>query len=239
MTRFVNFKLTLIVFAIVSLYNTAFAQRQKTQNLPFYDEKKLHYGFAIGLHQSRLHIQQYSDLFANRDDLDTLKAANPLISPGFSLGIITNFRLGNELWNLRFVPNVCFYERSTRYSFNGGSKLDDLTESTFIELPILIKYKSVRRNNTRFYMLGGFSYNIKVAGKKELLDTHLLTSNRNLELQYGFGWDRYLDLFKFALELRFSHGIPNILNYNDSRRQLAEPIGRLTTHKVTLYLNFE
>jgi hypothetical protein len=80
---------------------------------------------------------------------------------------------------------------------------------------------------------------MKVAGKKELLSEHLLTANRNWEIQYGFGWDRYLDLFKFALELRFSHGIPNILNVQDSKQQFAEPIGRLTTHKVTLYLNFE
>jgi hypothetical protein len=234
-----RFRFLIFAFAIVGLCNTSFAQRQKTKNLPFYDEKKLHYGFLIGLHQSRLHIQQYSELFANRDDLDTLKAANPLISPGFSLGIITNFRLGNELWNLRFVPNVTFYERSTKYTFNGGSIINDLTESTFIELPLLVKYKSVRRNNTRLYMIGGFAYNIKVAGRKELLDEHLLTTDRNWEIQYGFGWDRYLDLFKFALELRFSHGIPNVLNITDSKQQLAEPIGRLTTHKVTLYLNFE
>jgi hypothetical protein len=234
-----RFKFLLIFFAIVSISNSVFAQRQKTRNLPFYDEKKLHYGFAIGLHQSRLHIQQYSELFANRDDLDTLKAAYPLISPGFSLGIIVNARLGNELWNLRFVPNVSFYERSTKYTFKGGSTITDLTESTFIELPLLVKYKSLRRNNTRFYMIGGFSYNIKVAGKKELLGTNLLTSDRNIEIQYGVGWDRYLDMFKFALELRFAHGIPNVLSFEDSKRQLADPIGRLTTHKITLYLNFE
>ncbi len=239
LTLMMRFKLLLIVFAIVSVSNFAFAQRQKTRNLPFYDERKLHYGFAIGLHQSRLHIQQYSDLFANRDDLDTLKAAYPLISPGFSLGIILNARLGNELWNLRFVPNVCFYERSTQYTFKGGSTITDLTESTFIELPLLVKYKSLRRNNTRLYMIGGLSYNIKVGGKKELLDAHLTTADSNLEVQYGFGWDRYLDMFKFALELRFAHGIPNILSIEDSKKQLSDPIGRLTTHKVTLYLNFE
>jgi len=234
-----RFKLLISVFAIVSLSNYVFAQRQKTRNLPFYDEKKLHYGFAIGLHQSRLHIQQYSDLFANRDDLDTLKAAYPLSSPGFSLGIILNARLGNELWNLRFVPNVCFYERTTKYDFKGGSSISDLTESTYIELPLLVKYKSLRRNNTRFYMIGGLSYNIKVGGKKELLDNNLLTSDSNVEIQYGVGWDRYLDLFKFALELRFSHGLPNILSVSDSKKQLSDPIGRLTTHKITLYLNFE
>jgi hypothetical protein len=234
-----HLKFFFIVFAIVYFANQSVAQQQKTRNLPFYDDKKLHYGFLIGLHQSRLHVQEYSELFATRDDLDTLKAANPMISPGFSLGIITNFRLGNELWNLRFVPNVSFYERATKYTFTGGSTFNDLTESTFIELPFLVKYKSLRRNNTRFYMIGGFSYNIKVAGKKELIDQHLITKDRNLEIQYGFGWDRYLDMFKFALELRFSHGIPNVLSIEDSRRQLAEPIGRLTTHKVALFLNFE
>jgi hypothetical protein len=88
-------------------------------------------------------------------------------------------------------------------------------------------------------MIGGFSYNIKVAGKKELIDTHLITKDTNLEIQYGFGWDRYLDMFKFALEVRFSHGIPNILSIEDSKKNLADPIGRLTTHKVALFLNFE
>lgn len=209
----------------------------RSKNMPTYDDRFLRYGFQLALHQSRFNIR-YSDFFANNGDSTT--AVFPRWSPGFMLGLITSFRLGDELWNLRFVPNVSFYERNLEYQFrnNPENTHNELFENTFVELPLLLKYKSIRRNNHRMYMVGGISANFKVAGKKERLDdVQLQTLNQNLEICYGLGWDLYFEFFKFAPELRFSHGIPNLLIKNGNR--VSNSLDRVTTHRVTLVLNFE
>lgn len=209
----------------------------RSKNLPSYDERVLRYGFQLALHQSRFNIR-HSDFFANGKD--STAAVFPRWSPGFMLGLITSFRLGNELWNLRFVPNVSFYERSIEYRYGNNAENihNEVFENTFVEFPVLLKYKSVRRGNHRMYMTGGLSANFKVAGKKERLnDLQLQTLNQNLEVCYGFGWDLYFEFFKFAPELRFSHGIPNLLIKNGNR--VSNSLDRVTTHRVTLILNFE
>ncbi len=209
----------------------------RSKNLPTYDDRVLRYGFQLGLHQSRFNIR-HSDFFANNGDSTT--AVHPKWSPGFMLGLITSFRLGNELWNLRFVPNVSFYERSIEYQYrnNPENLHNEIFENTMIEFPVLLKYKSLRRGNHRMYMVSGLSANFKVAGKKERLnDLQLQSINQNIEVCYGIGWDLYFEFFKFAPELRFSHGIPNLLIKNGNAA--SNNLDRLTTHRVALILNFE
>lgn len=209
----------------------------KSKNLPYYDDRVLRYGFQLALHQSRFNIR-YSNFFSS--DADSTTAVRPRWSPGFMIGLISSFRLGDELWNLRFVPNVSFYERSLEYQYrNSPENIHNETfENTFIELPLLLKYKSLRRGNHRMYLVGGLSASFKVAGKKERLnDLQLQTLNHNIEVCYGFGWDLYAEFFKFAPELRFSHGIPNLLIHNGNRVSMS--LDRITTHRVTLIFNFE
>ena len=213
--------------------NRLFAQKAK--NLPFYDDRKIHYGFQLGGFYSRL-TPRHSQFFIS--DADTTAAIYPMGSPGFSLGVITSFRLGDELWSLRILPNVSFYERRFRFEYRDGSTKDMISEATFVEVPVLLKYKSERRINLRMYMVAGLTAGIKVGGKKQNLNPdQVLTINHNFELNYGLGFDRYMDMFKFAAEIRFAHGVPNLfLNPNNP---FANGIDRLWSHRDTLYLNFE
>jgi hypothetical protein len=212
-----------------------FAQRSKSINLPFYDERKIHFGFQLGGMMSKLNTAG-SGFFVS--DADTTVAFTPLLSPGFSLGFIVSLRLKSELWNLRFLPTVSFYERSVMFEYPNKNMVTKTYENTFVEFPILVKYKSIRRGNMRMYMVGGLTAGFKVAGEKQKLDPdQILTVNNNLEISYGFGIDAYFDFFKFAPELRFSHGIGNIIS--SPNNPFANSIGAVTTHRVCLYLNFE
>src|SRR5688572_21069970 len=58
------------------------------KNNPNYDERKLSYGFLIGLHSSQYQIK-YSDRFVSQD-FDTVQSVLTDWSPGFSLGFIVN-----------------------------------------------------------------------------------------------------------------------------------------------------
>jgi hypothetical protein len=213
----------------------ASAQRTKSINLPFYDERKIHFGFQLGGMMSKINIAG-SGYFVS--DADTTVAMTPLVSPGFSLGFIMSFRLKDDLWNLRFLPTVSFYERSVMFEYPNSNMVTRTYENTFVELPLLLKYKSIRRGNMRMYMVGGVTAGFKVAADKQKLDINqILTLSNNFEVTYGIGIDAYFDFFKFAPELRFSHGIGNVLA--EPNNPFAKSIGAVTTHRVALYLNFE
>lgn len=218
---------------LILLFQTS-AWAQKSRNMPFYDDKKIHYGFQIGLHYSDLGIK-HSRLFTER--ADTVQYIYTEAMPGFSLGFILNFKLVNELWSIRLLPTVSFYDRLVKFKYP-KSEHSEIFESTFLEIPIMLKYKSVRRQNLRMYMTAGFMGGFEVGSKRDALSERSLTTSKyNLEVQYGFGCDMYFEMFKFAPELRFSHGLVNILNKNGS--QYSQNIDRLTTHRITLYFNFE
>ncbi len=225
-----------LVVALVAFFcstSQAFAQRGKALNLQEYDSKSIHFGFQLGGMFSKFNVVS-SKTFA----MDTIQGITPLNSMGFSLGFIVSFALGErERWNLRLLPNVAFYERSVKFDYPNSSKTRTF-ENTFIEFPILLKYKSERRGNMRMYMVGGVTGIFKVAAEKQRLDPNqILTADQAIELTYGFGFDNYLDFFKFAPELRFSHGIANA--YAIPNNQFATVLSGVTTHRVTLYLNFE
>src|SRR3989337_61698 len=91
------FVLLLVLSAFVS---EAQQPRWARKNNPNYDDKKLTYGFLIGLHTSTYQIK-YSDLFVT-PALDTVHSVNPSWSSGFSLGFIVNYRL-TEFLDLRIT----------------------------------------------------------------------------------------------------------------------------------------
>jgi hypothetical protein len=204
-------------------------------NLPFSDAKWLHYGFSIGL-QTSSYQMKYSDAFVT-PEMDTVNSIMPANAFGFSLGFITDFRLADQ-FNIRVLPKVSFYEFPVDYNYTDGRIDQQLVESTFVEIPILIKYKSERHKNFRFYFVGGISPGMEVSGKKkkQQSEDRLLTQDYNVNLEMGFGIDMYYPLFKFSPEIRFSKGLTNLLKQDNYG--YSEGIESLKMNVVTLYLQF-
>lgn len=217
---------------------------RKGQNLVAYDDRLLHYGFFLALNRSgfRAPASEYfnAQLFNPRIRPDAkLYAINPRHAVGFTTGFILNVRIF-DLLDVRVLPTVSFYQRFVDFRYQNDSIVTELKQSTFsfVELPILLKFKSQRRNNTRMYMVGGFKPGIEVGSKKsEIQNDRLRSTTFDFAFEYGFGFDFYYPLFKFSPEIRFSHGIINLKN-NDPN-SYAYSISKLYTHTVTLYLNFE
>lgn len=240
-------KIVLIAIILLGFAASASAQssrkekkiKYKTVNLPNYDNRWLHYGFLIGMHSSSYRTR-YADTFTS-GGLDSLHSVMPGNSFGFSLGLIANFRLADYL-DVRIVPEVVFYEHKLdyNYAYQGRASVDQqILESTFVEFPLLFKYKSVRRGNNRMYLIGGAEMGVEATGKKnrEDEDNQLAIGDSNLSLILGFGLDCYFPLFKFAPELRFSRGLTNVLG--DKENRYSEPLNRVVTNTITLYLLFE
>lgn len=226
-----------ILVALVLLSGAAGAQSfmWARKNNPYYDEKrKVSYGFLIGLHTSTYQIR-YSDAFVT-PAFDTLHSVDATWKPGFSLGFLVNYR-AHEFLDLRITPKVAFYEHAVNYRFIDETTDQQLIETTMVELPFLVKYKSMRRGNVRMYIIGGVKPAIEASGKSDVVTTSLEVSDLNLSVEAGMGFDLYFPLFKFSPELRFSRGLVDILDNRTNK--YGQPLSRINTNTVTVYLIFQ
>lgn len=211
--------------------------RWAEKNNPNYDNRRLTYGFLIGLHTTGYRVR-YSEKFVT-PQFDTLFAVEPRWKAGFSLGFIVNYKLA-DFFDLRLTPKVAFYEHELTYRYTDDQAVHvENVETTMVEFPILLKYKSERRGNIRMYMIGGIKPAIEASGKKkeENVTNALEVKGANLSMDFGFGFDLYYPLFKFSPEIRFSKGLVDILD--NKRAPLGEPLQRLSTNTITVYFLFQ
>lgn len=232
----ITWALCLFMLCMASTVREAHAQTKRwvQRNNPNYDEKKLTYGFLIALHSSTYNTK-YSDVFVTQK-FDTVHAVNPQWTSGFTLGFIVNYRLTDYL-DFRLTPQVAFYENKVRYLYTNEPHKDATVESTIVEFPLLFKYKSERRGNIRMYMVGGAKPGIQASGKKEQTKEELEIESLNFSIEAGFGFDLYYPLFKFSPEIRFSHGLVDMLG--NRTNAFGQPLQRVSTNMVTVYFLFQ
>ncbi|SMD36437.1 Outer membrane protein beta-barrel domain-containing protein [Reichenbachiella faecimaris] len=212
------------------------AQLPGTLNLPNFDEQKIHFGFLIGGHSSRFRLK-YSDEYITHD-FDTVHSILPTHKFGFKIGFIVNFHFFQYL-DVRVAPTFSFYQLGLDYRYTHGETLNELRDPTYFELPILFKYKSVRRVNRAIYLLAGLTPAVKVSGNKQDLDSseRLLIEKFNLSVDVGVGLDLFQPLFKFSPEVRYSFGLLNVLDSEEN--DFSVGIENLNIHSFTIYVTFE
>ncbi|MFD2513684.1 porin family protein [Pontibacter locisalis] len=227
--------------------NAAEAQKKISGlNKPGYDDKVVHYGFYLSVPITKYkieHSQEYADQLAADPGGGGAYAVNAKVSPGFYTGLILDVRLF-EYMSARFVPGVGFYGRTIEYSnIPTGGEAQEVVKtigSTVIELPVLLKYKAKRRdNNVRMYLIGGVKPGIDLGNARsgDDAENELLVNNFDIAIEYGFGVDIFYPFFKFAPEIRFSHGLLNQHVSNESVYNRS--IQKLTNHNVSFILHFE
>ena len=190
-------------------------------NLLKYDDKPFHFGFTFGYDNFNYSISSKPDLA----EYDSLMVINTQPMSGFSLGIVTNLRLG-KYFDLRFIPGLSFGDRYIDYTIRYSTGNEIVTaknlESVYLDLPILLKYKSSRMmNNIRAYVIAGGQYTFDmISAKKKKAPDHgdvvLKLNPHDVQAQVGVGFDFYCTYFKFTTELKMSFGMMNMLVPEDN-----------------------
>ena len=228
----------LIALLLCVSFNSFGQRHKKPQNLPRYDFKKIHFGFTLGINSLNFNINKNNN-FLNNDTLLSMLSED---QKGFNLGIVSNLRLG-KYTDLRFIPTLVFGERILNYSFNDQSNLplqEKRIESTMIDFPFSLKYKSERYNNFRTYVMCGIKYSLDIASQSEIDDEGqelVKLNNHDLMIEGGFGIDFYLQYFKFSPQIKLSHGIINILTKDSTL--YTETIKNLKTSSWMISFTFE
>lgn len=248
-------KIFTIILLIFIVWNS-FAQKQKVNYLTTFDDKLIHFGFTIGINTLDFNVVNYNPLGDNPEfmqnpnelwptDEDFIYSDVARLIPGFTVGIISSLRLSKDL-NLRFLPGLSFGERQLTFNttvqdINVYEALDYYSiKSTFLDFPLLVKYKARRINNNRPYVLFGGAYrqDISRTAKEDLIKL----KNGGFYAEVGGGWDQYFLFFRFSVELKFSFGLNNQLGdlpAATQRQYYAQSIKDLRSKIFTLSLHFE
>ena len=207
----------LLLFAFLTISISVSGQRQKPKNESWYDEKLIHFGFSLGFNTMDFRITPSQEYL----EKDSIYPEVSRLNPGINIQIVTNLRPG-RYWDIRFLPGVSFGQRNVRYYkvpsdpkgepvlFNEQQKI----ESSFLEFPLLLKYKGERLNNVRPYVIGGFNFRYDLAAKKEFDDekpVYIRLKRPDLYYETGAGLDFYLKYFKLSVEIKMSNGLSDII----------------------------
>ena len=188
--------------------NTASAQTRKVMNRPYIDQRRFHYGFLAGLNLQDIELQQngYKDASGNQ-----WFAEAPNYEPGFSVGILGEFYLTKHL-ALRLIPTMHFGTKNMMYrNAKNNERQYQSIKSTYISLPIDIKFSAERFNNYRPYAIVGVNPMLDLTVKRQ---QQLLLKKFDCYLEAGFGCDFYWPWFKFIPEIKFCYGLFNIIDKN-------------------------
>jgi len=231
-----------IFLLVLLLLKTAFVFAQmdnEPRNLPKYDHQKAHFGFTLGINTSSFLIDRVGDLKI-RDSIYSIEGSSV---SGLNLGIISNLKLG-EHFDLRFIPTLSFGQRNLKYHFiyNDSSEVftDKQIESTYLEFPFYLKFKSKRVNNYRIYVFGGYKFAIDMVSQAKVQnrDKDVVKLRRNDNgYEIGLGVDFYLTYFKFAPEIKMYHGLRNLLIKEDT--PFSSPLEALYSKTFAISFTFE
>lgn len=234
-------KRTLVTILLILVYLTGIGQTLKTPNYRKFDRRWFHFGFMLGLNTADLYVIPTTNTALTPGLVNfTTKSY-----PGFNLGIISSFKLGHPTVSLRIIPSLSFMEREVNYHFIDNNGEDEMIqrkiESTNLDFPLLIKYRTLRYNNFAAYFVGGVQYTIDLQSKQDVAqifsNPYLKLKKHDFQGQIGVGVDFFLPYFKFGFEVKMSHSIVNSL-YQDNTR-LSKPFDKVYNRVVWFSLTFE
>lgn len=232
--------LFLIFFLVVSAGTQA--QRFKQERYKNFDKRLFHFGFMLGFNSSDFTVFQNVNAYEQYG----LKLLENDAQPGGQLGILTTMKLGTPVLRLRFIPTLSFQERLLRFSFedtllNKDQVSDERVNSTNLDFPLMLQFRTKRLNNFAAYVLIGGQYSIDLQSQEKasqnFIDPYIKIKRNDVQGQIGGGLEFFAPYFKFGIELKYSHGFIN--SFIQDNTNIANPINKLYNKVWSLSLIFE
>lgn len=186
---------------------TAVAQKQKIKNLPYYDQRLLHWGFSFGFN-----MPEVTFIHSGSEAAEGWWASCPKVNPSFQVGLMGDLAITEHL-NFRVTPFLYFQQRTVRFereTLEGRQHTSQQLKTTYLEIPATFKISTRRINNYRPYMVVGAHLDMDIGKEKE---TPIVFNRFDLGIHIGMGCDFYLPFFKLAPEFRFNLGLLDMIDH--------------------------
>ena len=202
-------------------------------NLENFQKQRVHFGYYLGFNSFDFKID-YKNV---GQDIQTKKTT------GFNVGIIGDLRL-HEYIDLRFEPGLYYTKRDL--SFPGFTEQIDINRevnSTYIHLPLLLKFSAVRTGNIRPYLVGGVSTTLNLSSNSNLKDDNYEQKFRvkpwTTNYEIGFGIDIFSEYFIFSPSVRGLFGINDeLIRDNDPNSPWTGNIESLKNRAILINFTF-
>ena len=248
-------KKSLFLFLILLLnFNNIFGQ---SDNLGQFDDKFFHFGFALSNNNSGFNLEKSFSPFQTGNN-DSLQSILVVGKPAFSLGVVTSINV-NPNFKIRFVlPTLSFLERDIEFTYLDPNSSIETTyikqmNSTYLDFPILFKFRTNRIHNFAMYGITGFRYgidmtsNIDVNNGVGLEEQVIKLTKTDFGTEVGGGVDLFLNYFKLGIELKLAVGMKNLLyltpqrslELNETPTNFDNAIESLRSRVWTLSFTFE
>ena len=229
----------LYIFILLAVVAGATAQERKVQNKPYIDYRLLHYGFFVGTHVQDMEF--VNNGFVTEAGEKWYADVAEYV-PGFSVGVLADLRL-NNYFSFRVIPTMHFGQNNVVFrEQNSGEVSRQALKTTYIAVPLHVKYAAERFNNYRPYITAGVSPMVNLTVKKQ---KQLLVERFDFMIEVGFGSDFYLPFFKLIPELKFSFSPLNTLRkdrddlLDANYLKFTDSVDKAVSKMITLSLYFE
>ena len=212
----------------------------KVHNLPCADNRRWHLGFSIGAYASDLRLTHNGYITPEGEEW---RIDQPDYQPGFCVNGLFDLRL-NSYFSLRISPGMYFGSRDiSMKEVNSDARERQNIKSTFVVLPVDLKFNGIRYRNSRPYITAGVMPAFDVAKKRSDI---LQLKTSDLYLSVGFGCDFYLPYFKLNPEIKFCFGLSDVLAHDrpdlvddPQKFKFTQSLTKATSKMVVLTFYFE
>jgi hypothetical protein len=233
-------KRILILFILIS--SISFSQKAKQQLYKNFDKRLLHFGFMLGVNSSDFNVYPKVNAYEQYGITSISNDAQP----GGQLGILTTVKLGTPTIRFRFIPTLSFQERVLNYTsidtFNfPKGKGEQRINSTNLDFPMMLQFRTRRYNNFTAYSLIGMQYSMDLQSQEDASQNYynpFIKIKRNeWQGQIGAGIEFFAPYFKFGMELKYSQGFKN--SFIQDFTTVSNPIDRLYNRGWSFSIIFE
>lgn len=234
-------KLFFVIFVLTySISSTAqgLFSKERLENLQNFDKKFLTYGYFLGFNSYDFKIdyhKQYTD-----QDTDVVSER----SAGFNVGLVGDMKIIENI-HLRLEPGLYFTQRDLAFPrIEGATDSLRQVKSTYIHVPLLVKFSTNKLNNFRPFLVGGVSASLNLSSNEDNPEDNeqgkfRMTKN-TFFYELGFGIDFYLYYFKFTPSIRGVFALSNeLVPDDDPNSPWTSNIDKLSTRAIFLNFTFQ
>ena len=200
-----------------------------------FQKKPYYFGITVGYNSSDYKVF-LSEGFLESESIFLTRVDR---KPGLDLKVVTNLKVGDYL-DVRFLPGLAFAGRDIVYVDDDAQEVERSVSSVFAEFPVQVRYKSAPWKDIRMFVLGGVKYSYDVASDSRAKEADDLVrfSPSDFQLEVGGGMQFFFPYFIFSPEVKFSHGLGNVLLYDRDLEQ-ANVLDKVISRALTISLHFE
>lgn len=233
-------KIFVMLFLVGGMTNMYGQFKTPMINLEHFDEKRFQWGYYFGANTFDFKID-YKELNYQTDRLREIQTERKI---GFNVGLTGQVHLIKYL-DLRIEPGLVYNKRVL--NFPGFIESRDIVRevpSTYIYIPMLLKFSAARWYNVKPYVSAGASVVFNLSSNAKLsidnADRTFRSTKNVFFYELGLGFDFYTHYFRVSPSIRALFSVNNeLVRDNDPSSPWTSNLNGIKTRGFLINLNFE